>query len=102
MENFWPACLSKFEKELSAQQFNTWIKPLHTEVSGDAVRVFAPNRFVMQWVKDRFLKKIEQFALEHKPDMQIELVLGEATGKTVQTETAKKNNSRKQSCRSRS
>jgi chromosomal replication initiator protein len=90
MENFWPACLSKFEKELSAQQFNTWIKPLHTEVSGDAVRVFAPNRFVMQWVKDRFLKKIEQFALEHKPDMQIELVLGEATGKTVQTETAKK------------
>ena len=90
MENFWPACLSKFEKELSAQQFNTWIKPLHTEVSGDAVRVFAPNRFVMQWVKDRFLKKIEQFALEHKPDMQIELVLGEATGKTVQTEIAKK------------
>lgn len=90
MENFWPACLSKFEKELSAQQFNTWIKPLHTEVSGDAVRVFAPNRFVMQWVKDRFLKKIEQFAQEHKPDMQIELVLGEATGKTVQTETAKK------------
>lgn len=90
MENFWPACLSKFEKELSAQQFNTWIKPLHTEVSGDAVRVFAPNRFVMQWVKDRFLKKIEQFAQEHKPDMQIELVLGEATGKTIQTETAKK------------
>jgi chromosomal replication initiator protein len=90
MENFWPACLSKFEKELSAQQFNTWIKPLHTEVSGDAVRVFAPNRFVMQWVKDRFLKKIEQFAQEHKPDMQIELVLGEATGKSVQTETAKK------------
>jgi chromosomal replication initiator protein len=44
----------------------------------------------MQWVKDRFLKKIEQFAQEHKPDMQIELVLGEATGKSVQTETAKK------------
>lgn len=92
MENFWPACLSKFEKELSAQQFNTWIKPLHTEISGDAVRVLAPNRFVMQWVKDRFLKKIEQFAQEHKPDMQIELVLGEAAVKLTQAEPAKKSN----------
>ncbi|MDP2153171.1 MAG: chromosomal replication initiator protein DnaA [Methylotenera sp.] len=92
MENFWPACLSKFEKELSAQQFNTWIKPLHTEISGDAVRVVAPNRFVMQWVKDRFLKKIEQFAQEHKPNMQIELVLGEAAAKPAQAATAKKPN----------
>nr|WP_294840511.1 chromosomal replication initiator protein DnaA [uncultured Methylotenera sp.] len=81
MENFWPACLSKFQKELSAQQFNTWIKPLQTEVNGDAVRIFAPNRFVMQWVKDRFLKKIEQFAEEHQPDIQIELVLGDAATK---------------------
>ncbi|TFW72480.1 chromosomal replication initiator protein DnaA [Methylotenera oryzisoli] len=90
MENFWPACLSKFQKELSAQQFNTWIKPLHTEVNGDAVRIFAPNRFVMQWVKDRFLKKIEQFAEEHKPNIQIELVLGDVTTKTNADEPVKK------------
>jgi len=57
MENFWPACLSRFESELSAQQFNTWIKPLQAEVDGEAVRISAPNRFVMQWVKDRFLRK---------------------------------------------
>ncbi|ACT46912.1 chromosomal replication initiator protein DnaA [Methylotenera mobilis] len=90
MENFWPACLSKFQKELSAQQFNTWIKPLQTEVNGDAVRIFAPNRFVMQWVKDRFLKKIEQFAEEHQPDLQIELVLGDATAKPAPAEPVKK------------
>jgi len=62
MENFWPTCLSRFEQELSTQQFNTWIKPLQAEVEGNAVRLVAPNRFVMQWVKERFLKKIEQFA----------------------------------------
>jgi len=90
MENFWPACLSKFQKELSAQQFNTWIKPLQTEVNGDAVRILAPNRFVMQWVKDRFLKKIEQFAEEHKPSVQIELVLGDATAKASSDEPVKK------------
>jgi chromosomal replication initiator protein len=82
MENFWPACLSRFESELSAQQFNTWIKPLQAEIDGEAVRISAPNRFVMQWVKDRFLKKIESFAEElNLPGMKIEFVLGEAADK---------------------
>ncbi len=88
MENFWPACLSRFEKELSTQQFNTWIKPLHMEINGDAVRLFAPNRFVMQWVKDRFLKKIEQFAHElHFPNIQIELLLGEINEKNAKIDS---------------
>jgi chromosomal replication initiator protein len=76
MKNFWPTCLSRFEQELSTQQFNTWIKPLYAEVDGATVRIIAPNRFVMQWVKDRFIKKIEQFAheLQHK-NIQIEFVI---------------------------
>lgn len=79
MENFWPACLSRFENELSAQQFNTWIKPLQAGIDGDTVRICAPNRFVMQWVKDRFLKKIEQFAAElNLHSMKIEFIVGEA------------------------
>src|SRR5450830_155503 len=76
MENFWPICLNRFEKELSTQQFNTWIKPLQSQIEGNALRLLAPNRFVMQWVKDRFLKKIEQFADElHLADIQIEFAL---------------------------
>jgi chromosomal replication initiator protein len=67
MENFWPTCLSRFEQELSAQQFNTWIKPLKTEFGDNAVRVLAPNRFVQQWVKERFLSKIETIAAEMLP-----------------------------------
>lgn len=76
MKNFWPTCLSRFEQELSTQQFNTWIKPLYAEIEGATVRIIAPNRFVMQWVKDRFIKKIEQFAheLQHK-NIQIEFVI---------------------------
>jgi len=67
MENFWPVCLSRFEQELSAQQFNTWIKPLETEIGENAIRVFAPNKFVQQWVKERFLSKIETIAAELLP-----------------------------------
>jgi len=93
MENFWSACLSRFENELSAQQFNTWIKPLQAEINGDAVRISAPNRFVMQWVKDRFLKKIEQFAEElHLPSIQIELVSGEDKSKNADSNNSKKIN----------
>jgi chromosomal replication initiator protein len=78
MENFWPTCLSRFEQELSAQQFNTWIKPLQTELTGDALRILAPNKFVQQWVKERFLSKIELIAAELLPqNTLIELTICE-------------------------
>jgi chromosomal replication initiator protein len=67
MDNFWPTCLSRFEQELSAQQFNTWIKPLQTEIGDNALRILAPNKFVQQWVKERFLSKIETIAIELLP-----------------------------------
>ena len=69
MENFWPHCLERFKKELSAQQFNTWIKPLKLEHSQDKIRILAPNKFVQQWVKDRFAQKIEVLAKELLPDV---------------------------------
>ena len=64
MDNFWAACLGRFEEELSPQQFNTWIKPLHFKVEDQTLTLFAPNRFVQQWVKDRFLSRINEFAKE--------------------------------------
>jgi len=82
MENFWSTCLSRFEQELSTQQFNTWIKPLQAEIEGDAVRLVAPNRFVMQWVKERFLKKIEQFAHDlHLVNIKIDFVISDSAQK---------------------
>jgi chromosomal replication initiator protein len=76
MENFWSTCLSRFEQELSKQQYNTWIKPLVAEVNGNELRLVAPNRFVLQWVKERFNKKIEQFARELQlNDIQIDFVI---------------------------
>lgn len=84
MENFWPTCLNRFEKELSTQQFNTWIKPLSSEVEGNTVRLVAPNRFVMQWVKERFLKKIEQFANElGLVEIKVEMVIADSDNKTI-------------------
>jgi chromosomal replication initiator protein len=56
---FWQACISDFQQELSQHQFNTWIRPLRFEQDGDGFTLVAPNRFIMQWVKDRLLAQIE-------------------------------------------
>lgn len=67
MDTFWLSCLKHFEKELSAQQFNTWIKPLQLSFSSahNELILVAPNRFVLQWIKDNFLSRIEQLAENH-------------------------------------
>lgn len=67
IDTFWLSCLNHFEKKLSAQQFNTWIKPLQFSLSSvhNELILVAPNRFVLQWVKDNFLPHIEQMAESH-------------------------------------
>ena len=62
MQEFWIYCLEQFEKELPAQQFNTWIRPLSLDpqvAPAGTLNLVAPNRFVLQWVRERFLARIE-------------------------------------------
>jgi chromosomal replication initiator protein len=80
MDTFWLSCLGYFEKELSAQQFNTWIKPLYLDSSRDASEpvLVAPNRFVLQWVKDNFLSRIELMAEKYfSQTIRFQLMLAE-------------------------
>jgi chromosomal replication initiator protein len=80
MDTFWLSCLGYFEKELSAQQFNTWIKPLYLDSSRDASEpvLVAPNRFVLQWVKDNFLSRIELMAEKYfSQTVRFQLMLAE-------------------------
>lgn len=78
MNSFWRFCLSHFEKELPPQQFKTWIKPLRFRADGDALTLVAPNRFVQQWIRDRFLGRIEELAQVHlNRGVEVRLVLAE-------------------------
>jgi chromosomal replication initiator protein len=60
MHPFWQSCVTDFQQELSQHQYNTWIKPLRFEQGGDGFTLIAPNRHVLQWVKERYLSRIEQ------------------------------------------
>lgn len=78
METFWQACLSRFEQELTPQQFNNWIKPLRFASGPDFMRIEAPNRFILQWVKDKFLSRFEEMGEAHfSRPVQLALVVAE-------------------------
>ncbi|WP_300454678.1 chromosomal replication initiator protein DnaA [Accumulibacter sp.] len=81
MSSFWSSCLSRFEQELPPQQFNTWIRPLRLEGEEDlarGLRLLAPNGFILKWVKERYLARIEELGCEYfSAPIDISLILGE-------------------------
>ena len=78
MNSFWRSCLAHFERQLPPQQFRTWIKPLTAQQEGDVLTLVAPNRFVQQWIRDRFFAEIEQLAREILgAGLRVELVVAE-------------------------
>jgi len=82
---FWTHCLSCLEQELPAQQFKTWILPLRVEdLTGADVaglRLVAPSNFHRQWLRDRYLRRIEELGEEFFGGLPtIELGLAAAGG----------------------
>ncbi len=60
MQSLWDQCLDRLEGELSPQQFNTWIRPLHFVLDNDAARLLAPNSFVLDSVNEQFISRINE------------------------------------------
>jgi chromosomal replication initiator protein len=56
----WKKCLDRLEGELSTQQFNTWIRPLHAVEDEDCLRLLAPNQFVRDWVNEHLAGRISE------------------------------------------
>jgi len=78
MNSFWRSCLAHFEQQLPPQQFKTWIKPLKFQAANNQLTLTAPNRFVLQWIRDRFLAEIERLAGERfGNEVGVSLVLAE-------------------------
>ncbi len=73
----WTDCLTSLEQELPADQFNTWIRPLQVESDASAVKILAPNRFVKDWVADRYLSRIKEL-VGASGDMRVTIEVGSA------------------------
>jgi chromosomal replication initiator protein len=71
----WPNCLQKLEQELSDQQLNTWIRPLQVKEDDKRITLLAPNRFVLDWVKQHFQQLIEKTICDINPGGDVSLAL---------------------------
>ena len=58
MSSLWENCLNQLEESTPPQQINTWIRPLQAEISGDDLFLYAPNKFVLDWVSSNHLNDI--------------------------------------------
>jgi chromosomal replication initiator protein len=65
MEEFWQTCATQLQQELTPQQFSAWIKPLAPlDYEEGRLRIAAPNRFKLDWVKTQFAARITSIAAE--------------------------------------
>jgi chromosomal replication initiator protein len=61
----WQKCIYCLKNELPSQQFNTWIRPLRFLNGSNTLYLLAPNKFILEWVKDNFLDRIQEITLEN-------------------------------------
>ena len=65
MEEFWQTCAKRLQQELTPQQYSAWIKPLAPlDYEEGRLRIAAPNRFKLDWVKTQFAARITSIASE--------------------------------------
>ncbi len=59
MSAIWNNCLSKLEHEIPTGDFSTWIRPLQAVESDKQLKLLAPNRFIIDHIKQHFFAIIE-------------------------------------------
>ncbi len=79
--DLWSRCIEQLEQELPAQQFNTWIRPLQVIEASQQLKLLAPNRFVLDWVKNHYLEIIANLLVSLCPDEspQVTIEIGSKT-----------------------
>ncbi len=77
----WQQCLERLRDELNPQQFNTWIRPLQAESDDGRLILYAPNRFVLDWVNEKFVSRINELVGELATDVtpRVALEIGSRT-----------------------
>jgi chromosomal replication initiator protein len=60
----WQSCLYVLQDELPSQQFSMWVRPLQAESTEDTLTIYAPNRFVLDWVREKYLNRINELLVE--------------------------------------
>ncbi len=71
----WNQCVRQLQGEVPEQQFNTWIRPLQAVEEPGVLRLLAPNRFVVDWVREHYLARISEVAVRAAGDNSQQVML---------------------------
>ncbi|MFN5446785.1 MAG: chromosomal replication initiator protein DnaA [bacterium] len=87
MEEFWQTCALRLQQELTPQQYSAWIKPLAMlDFEDGRLRIAAPNRFKLDWVKTQFADRITTIAAEFwQSPVDVQFVLDPRNGQLKKT-----------------
>ncbi|WLS91576.1 chromosomal replication initiator protein DnaA [Gilliamella apicola] len=85
----WQDCLSQLQEKLPTTEFNLWIRPLQAEMVDNKLYIYAPNRFVLDWVRNKYLTTISQLLNKHFNNDSLKLHL--EVGSTLSIDKKVKN-----------
>ena len=89
--SLWNQCLERLRQELPTQQFSMWIRPLVCEEQDGYVALYAPNRFVLDWVRDKYLNNItallREFAGADAPQLHLEVMSRQSLNRSTPAAT---------------
>ncbi|MFC0322304.1 chromosomal replication initiator protein DnaA [Gallibacterium melopsittaci] len=79
LSSLWQSCLLQLQDKISQLDFSTWIRPLQADISENTMVLYAPNRFVRDWVQDKYLAQIEEIVHFLTADPQFSVRVREGT-----------------------
>ncbi|MCV2886544.1 chromosomal replication initiator protein DnaA [Aestuariibacter sp. AA17] len=75
--SLWNKCLERLQQDLPTQQYSMWIRPLRAQEEVGALTLLAPNRFVLDWVRDKYRAKItelfDEFCGADAPNLRLDV-----------------------------
>jgi len=73
----WDRCLKKLATQISDDDINTWLSPLHCHLRGGTLKLLAPNRYVLNYVRSNLLEYINDIALSSDSSInEVEIEIG--------------------------
>lgn len=89
----WNRCVEQLEGELTDQEFSTWIRPLQADESATEIKLFAPNKFVLDWVKNHYQKQISDLLISVSQGQITQVTIGIGGSRKSEEETTVSNRS---------
>ena len=86
-KNHWKTCLAHLERELPADDFNIWIRPLQVRSGKDRTVLLAPNEYVRDFIALHHLERIRDI-YEHLGAARDTVVVEVSRGNTTRAASA--------------